>query len=50
MSVRVSKLGNLLGFFLRANGLILNEENQMNGVLGNDSALVRLCWAGDNLG
>ena len=24
--------------------------NEMNGVLGHDSAIVRLYWAGDNLG
>ena len=27
-----------------------NQRGMMNGVLGHDSALVRLYWAGDNLG
>ena len=28
----------------------LAQKIEMNGVLGHDSALVRLYWAGDNLG
>ena len=29
--------------------LILKTGKEMNGVLGSDSALVRLYWAGENL-
>ena len=30
--------------------LVPKKKNEMKGVLGHDSALVRLYWAGDNLG
>ena len=31
-------------------GNVLKDHNKMNAVLGHDSALVTLYWAGDNLG
>ena len=41
----LTRIGYIHGLYIS-----YHSKNEMNGVLGHDSALVRLYWAGDNMG
>ena len=46
----VSEIDQNTDILIPSKSEFLNKWNEMIGVLGHDSACVRLYWAGDNLG